>query len=104
MKIKKIAIGCTVFVLSIIGVKAYAHSTLSLEEKAKHITERMAQELDLTEDQKTKVYKINLERSQGHQKAYEQGRNKEIIVKAVQQWENDLKNVLTAAQQKKLKL
>ena len=104
MEIKKIIIGGLILVVSAIGIKAYAQSKLSEEEKVDRITEKMTQKLNLTDEQKAKVYYINLERSKGHQKAYDAGRKKEIIVLAVQKWETKLKEVLTPEQQKKLKI
>ena len=104
MEIKKIIIGGLILAVSAIGIKAYAQSKLSEEEKVERITKKMARKLNLTDEQKAKVYDINLERSKGHQKAYDAGRKKEIIVQAVQKWETDLKEVLTPEQQKKLKI
>lgn len=104
MKIKKIIIGGLILAVSTIGIKAYAKSKLSREEKVVRITEKMARKLNLSEAQQTKVYEINLKRSKGHQKAYEAGRKKDIIVQAVKEWENELKTVLTTEQQKKLKI
>ena len=104
MELKKIIVGGLILVASAIGIRAYAHSKLSQEEKVERITEKMARKLNLTDEQKAKVHDINLERSKGHQKAYDAGRKKEIIVQAVQKWATDLKEVLTREQQKKLKI
>ena len=104
MEIKKIIIGSLILVVSAIGIKAYAQSKLSGAEKVERITEKMARKLNLTDEQKAKVYDINLERSKGHQKAYNSGRKKENIVQAIQKWKTDLKEVLTLEQQKKLKV
>ena len=104
MELKKIIVGGLILVVSAIGIRAYAQSKLPQEKKVERITEKMARKLNLTDEQKAKVYDINLERSKGHQKAYDAGRKKEIIVQAVQKWKTDLKEVLTPEQQKKLKI
>ena len=104
MTIKKIIIGSLLIVVSVIGVRAIAHSRLSKEEKVKHITEKMAKKLSLSEEQKAKVFQINLDRANGHEEAYKQGRKKEVIQNAVAKWETDLKQVLTAEQAQKLKI
>lgn len=104
MYLKKIIVGVFVLAISTIGIKAYAQSKLTREQKVRKITEKMSKKLKLTDEQKTKVYQINLERSEGHRKAYEAGRKREIIVQAVKKWKSDLKEVLSPEQQKKLKL
>ncbi|HMO39870.1 MAG TPA: hypothetical protein PKC76_10790 [Saprospiraceae bacterium] len=76
MTTKKILIGALLIVVSAIGVKVLAHSRLSKEEKVKHITENMAKPLSLSEGQKTKVFQINLDRANGYEEAYKQGRKK----------------------------
>lgn len=101
---KKILISALLIVVSAIGVKAFAHSRLSKEEKVKHITEKMTKKLSLSEEQKVKVFQINLDRANGHENAYKQGRIKEVIQKAVAKWKTDLKQVLTAEQAQKLKI
>ena len=55
MVTKKILIGTLLIIVSAIGVKAFAHSRLSKEEKVKHITEKMAKKLSLTDEQKAKA-------------------------------------------------
>ncbi|MBL7901158.1 MAG: hypothetical protein JNK73_04115 [Bacteroidia bacterium] len=104
MVTKKMIIGVLLIIVSAIGVKAFAHSRLSKEEKVKHITEKMAKKLSLSEEQKAKVFQINLDRANGHEDAYKQGRKKEVIHKAVAKWRTDLKQVLTAEQAQKLKI
>jgi Spy/CpxP family protein refolding chaperone len=104
MVTKKILIGALLILVSVIGIKAFAHSRLSKEENVKHITEKMAKKLSLTEEQKAKVFQINLERANGHEDAYNQGRKKEVIRNAVAKWRTDLKQVLTAEQAQKLKI
>ena len=100
---KKILIGALLIIVSVIGVNVFAHSRISKEEKVKHITEKMAKRLSLTEEQKVKVFQINLERANGHEDAYKQGRKKDIIQNAVAKWRTDLKQVLTVEQAHKLK-
>jgi len=102
--VKKILIGALLIVVSATGIKAFAHSRLSKEEKVKHITEKMAKKLSLSEEQKAKVFQINLDRANGHEDAYKQGRKKEVIQNAVAKWKTDLKEVLTAEQAQKLKI
>lgn len=101
---KKIVIGALLIIVSAIGIKAFVHSRLSKEEKVKHITEKMAKKLSLTEEQKAKVFQINLSRANGHEDAYNQGRKEEVIQNAVAKWKTDLKQVLTAEQAQKLKI
>ncbi|HCR48191.1 MAG TPA: hypothetical protein DIW24_01070, partial [Bacteroidetes bacterium] len=68
---------------------------LSKEEKVKYITKKMAKILSLTEEQKAKVFQINLDRANGHENAYKQGRKKEVIQNAIARWRTDLKQVIT---------
>ncbi len=104
MEIKGIIFGGLIIVVFAIGIKAFAQSKLSEEKAVKRTTEKMARHLNLTVEQKDKVYAINLQRSRAHDEAYQAGRNKEIIVQSVQKWEKDLKNVLTVEQQKHLQV
>lgn len=104
MVTKKIVIGALLIIVSAISVKVYAYSRLSKEEKVMQITEKMARKLSLSDEQKTKVYQINLNRANGQEEAYRQGRKKEIIQNAVAKWEANLKEVLTAEQAQKLKI
>lgn len=104
MVTKKILIGAMLIIVSAIGVKAFAHSRLSKEEKVKHITEIMVKKLSLTDEQKAKVFQINLDRANGHEDAYKQGRKKEVIQNAIAKWRTDLKQVLTVEQTQKLKI
>ena len=101
---KKIVIGALLIFISAIGVKVFTHSNLSKEEKVNHITEKMSRKLSLSEEQKTKVYQINLERANGHEEAHKQWRKREFIQSAVAKWESDLKQVLTAEQAQKLRI
>ena len=104
MVTKKILIGALLIIVSAIGVEAFAHSLLSKEEKVKHITEIMVKKLSLTDEQKAKVFQINLDRANGHEDAYKQGRKKEVIQNAIAKWRTDLKQVLTVEQTQKLKI
>ena len=104
MVTKKILIGTLLIIVSAIGVKAFAHSRLSKEEKVKHITEKMAKKLSLTDEQKAKVFQINLDRSNGQEDAYKQCRKKDVIQNAVAKWRTDLKQVLNVEQAQKLKI
>ncbi len=104
MKRKKIILGALFAIATFFGIRSVLWAQKSQEEKVKHITEKMAKKLDLTQEQKEKVYVLNLTRSEGHQKAYEAGRKKEIIIAAVKEWEDGLRQVLNPAQLKKLKI
>lgn len=101
---KKILIGTLLLVITAFGIKAFAHFRLGKDEKAKYITEKMAKKLLLTNEQKTKVYQINLDRVNGHENTFRQERNMGIIKNAVAKWKTDLKQVLTAEQAQKLKI
>lgn len=100
----KILISALLIILSAIGVKVFVHSSFSKEEKVKHITEKMTKKLSLTDEQKAKVFQINLDRANMHEDAYKQGRKIEVIKNAVTKWKTDLKQVLTAEQAIKLKI
>ena len=102
--LKKILTSALLIAGSVTSIKAFAHSCLSKEEKVKHITEKMAKILSLTEEQKAKVFQINLDRANGHENAYKQGRKKEVIQNAIARWRTDLKQALTAEQAQKLRI
>lgn len=104
MVTKKIVIGALLVIVTAIGVKAFTFSRLSKEEKVKHITEKMADKLSLSEEQKARVFQINLDRANGHVDAFRLGRKTEVIQNAVTKWRTDLKQVLTAEQAQKLKI
>jgi hypothetical protein len=104
MQLKKIVLVSLLIIIASIGLKLYAQSKVTIEQKVKKITEKMTKRLNLNEEQKIKVYKINLDRSLGHEEAYKAGRKKELIMKAVEKWQTDLKEVLTQEQQEKLNL
>ncbi|QLG44457.1 hypothetical protein [Costertonia aggregata] len=104
MKRKKIILGTLFVIATFFGICSVMWTQKSQEEQVRHITEKMAKKLDLTQEQKEKVYVLNLNRSEGHQKAYEAGRKKEIIIAAVKEWEEGLKQVLNPTQLKKLKI
>lgn len=102
--VKKILMGALLIAVSVTSINAFAHSRLSKEEKVKHITEKMAKKLSLSDEQKAKVFQINLERANGHEEAFNQCRKKEVIQNAVAKWKADLSQVLTAEQAQKLKI
>lgn len=104
MEMKKIIIGGLVLAVSAIGLKAFAHSRISQAEKVERITEKMSRKLSLTAQQKAQVYDINLQRAKGHQKAFEAGRDEEMVKDAVEAWKQSLKDLLTADQQRKIKI
>lgn len=101
---KKYILGIALIAITAIGAKAFAFSRLSKEEKVTKITEKMAKKLSLTKERQEKVYTINLKRYEGHQNAYQQGRNKEILKTAINNWKAELQSVLTLEQAKKLHL
>ena len=95
-------IAAALLLAGIFGTKSILWAQKTQEEKVQHITECMSKKLNLSVEQKAKVYVLNLKRSEGHQKAYEAGRKKEIIYAAVQEWEDGLKEILNNEQLKKI--
>jgi Spy/CpxP family protein refolding chaperone len=84
------------------GFGAYRWSKLSAEEKAGTITEKMAQHLGLSEDQKGKLYALNLEKMASLESAKNSGQhNREDWKKLREDWKNEVRGVLTPEQQAK---
>lgn len=84
------------------GIGWYRWSQLSSAEKAGRITEKMARHLELTEEQKSKVYAFNLEKVQSFESAKASGQHSRDEWKQLHEdWKNDLNSVLTPAQQEK---
>lgn len=102
MDTKQIIIIAVVVAFIAIGVRSYAFSKQSIEMKVEKITEKMSRKLDLTDDQRTAVFQINLDRAAGHKQAYSEGRNKETLHEAVRNWETSLRKILSPAQQESL--
>jgi hypothetical protein len=102
MKRRKWLFGIIAAIVVLFTVKGIVHAQMPIEKKVSHITEKMTKKLDLSQEQKEKVYQINLKRANGHQAAFKEGRNKEMIKETVNVWENELKTVLSAEQIKKM--
>jgi Spy/CpxP family protein refolding chaperone len=84
------------------GIGWYRWSQLTTAEKAGTITEKMARHLDLTEDQKGKVYTLNLEKVQAFEAARQSGQHKREDWKQLRDdWKNQVRGVLTPEQQEK---
>ena len=91
------------------GIMWYSWSSLTVEEKAAKITERMANRLDLTTEQKEKVLALNLEKVKSfdkkdfwrsnHVKSHHGNSNP-----VYEEWKNEMKTILNDEQEKKLKL
>lgn len=96
------AVLLTVFAFK--GIGWYRWSQLSSAEKAGTLTERMARHLDLSEEQKSKVYNLNLEKVQAFETAHNSGQHNRADWKQQrQQWKNQLLEVLTPEQRAKFK-
>jgi hypothetical protein len=102
MKRKTWIIGIVAVIIAAFTIKGIVYAQMPIEKKVTHITEKMSKKLDLSQEQKEKVYQINLKRANGHQAAYNAGRNKELIKEAVKNWENELKTVLNTEQIKEI--
>ena len=86
------------------GVGWYRWSQLSSAEKAGTMTERMAHRFDLSEEQKGKVYHLNLEKVQSFETVRSSGQHSRADWKQQhEQWKNQLLEVLTPEQRAKLK-
>ncbi len=84
------------------GIGWYRWSHLSRAEKAGRITEKMARRLEMTEEQKGKVYAFNLEKVQAFESARRDGHHKrEGWKKLHEDWKNEVRSVLTPEQQEK---
>lgn len=103
MVTKKILIGTLLIIVSAIGVKAFAHSRLSKEEKVKHITEKWQRNFRLLMSKKQKYFKSTLTEPTDT-KTLTSKAEKEVIQNAVAKWRTDLKQVLNVEQAQKLKI
>lgn len=96
------AVLLTVFAFK--GIGWYRWSRLSAEEKAETITEKMARRFDLTDEQKGKIYALNLEKVQSFETARTSGQhNRENWKQLREQWKNGVREVLTPEQQKRFR-
>ena len=100
-------IGIAATILGVIAFKSigmYHWSRLSAEEKAGTITEKMARRFDLSEDQKGKVYALNLEKMRSVAAAKATGQHTRQQWKQThEQWKNQLREVLTPEQQQRFR-
>lgn len=86
------------------GIGWYRWSQLSASEKAGAMTARMAHHLDLSEEQKGKVYNLNLEKVQYFETARNSGQHPRGDWKQLrEQWKTQLFEVLTPEQRAKFK-
>lgn len=84
------------------GIGWYHWSHLSTAEKAGTITEKMARKLDLSAEQKSKIYALNLEKVQSFESARQSDQFKRQDWKQLREsWKSDVRNVLTPEQQAK---
>ncbi len=90
------------------GIMWYKWSHLTAQEKAAKITERMSSKLDLTYEQKEIVLALNLEKvatfeGKDFWKNHKGGHHGKSS-SAYQEWRNEMKEILTDEQEKKMKL
>ena len=110
MKQKKIIIATLVVLATLFGGKSLLWAQKSQEDKVQHITERMAKKLDLSQEQKEKVYAINLKKVEARQNLKNiknetsRKERKEQFKKRAQEWKNELKTVLNEEQLKKIRI
>ncbi len=84
------------------GIGWYHWSQLSTAEKAGTITEKLSRHLDLTEEQKGKVYALNLEKVQAFESARQSGQHNRGEWKQLHEnWKNEVRAVLSPEQQAK---
>ena len=84
------------------GIGWYHWSHLSTDEKAATITEKMSRHLDLTDEQKGRVYALNLDKVQSLETGWQSGQhNRQAWKQLREDWKNEVRGVLTPEQQKK---
>ena len=84
------------------GIGWYHWSHLSTAEKAGTITEKMSRHLSLSEEQKGKIYALNLENVQSFESERQSGQHsREGWKKLRDDWKNDVRGILTPEQQAK---
>ena len=90
--------------ISVKGVLAYRWSNLSTAEKAGTITEKMTHRFGLSDEQKGKVYALNLEKIQAIESACQASQHKRADWKKLHEsWRNDLRAVLSPEQREKFR-
>ncbi|MBP6825209.1 MAG: hypothetical protein KA165_01510 [Saprospiraceae bacterium] len=107
MNKKRWIIGIAAVLLTVFAVKGigwYRWSHLSTAEKAGTITEKMARRFDLTTEQKSRVYALNLEKIQAFETTRSSGHRDCTQYKQLhQQWKDGVRGVLTPEQQRKFR-
>lgn len=84
------------------GIGWYRWSKLSTAEKAGTITEKMARHLQLSEEQKGKIYALNLSKMEKFETACQDGKHNRGEWKQFhEEWKNEVREVLTPEQQQK---
>jgi hypothetical protein len=91
------------------GIMWYRWSSLTLEERATKVTERMANRLDLTTEQKEKVLSLNLEKIKSFDEKdfWKNHHRKDHLGKSSPVYEElkkGMKAILNDEQEKKMKL
>lgn len=110
MKRKKIIIVVLVVFATVFGSKSLLWAQKSHEDKVQYMTERMAKKLDLSEEQKEKVYAINLKKVEVRKNLKNAKDNtsrkerKEQFKLKIAEWKNELKTVLYEEQLKKMRI
>ena len=110
MKRKKIVIVTLVVLATIFGTKSLLWAQKPHQEKVQHITERMTKKLDLSQEQKEKVYVINLKKAEAYQELKNTRENtsrkerKQQFKIKIAEWKNELKTVLNEQQLKKMRI
>ncbi|MBK5721265.1 DUF4890 domain-containing protein [Dysgonomonas sp. Marseille-P4677] len=102
---KKLVLFLTIALFTTSGLMAQQRQRATPEERAKRQTETLAKELSLTDDQKAKVYEINLKYAQpkeGQAKSTDREAMRAEFQKNMEERTAALKTVLTEDQQKKL--
>jgi periplasmic protein CpxP/Spy len=95
--------GVFAFVLTLGIGKAMYWRSLTPEQRAERITNRMASKLELTADQKTKVLAINLEQGKAMQAlCSNRSHNRDEFKTARETWKTQIDEVLTPTQREKL--
>lgn len=107
MKRKKWMIGIAAALLLLFAGKGIAHyrwSKLSTEEKAGTITEKMARRLDLSEDQRVKVYALNLEKVKIMEARWQSGEHRRADWKQLRdEWHEEMRAILRPDQQERFR-
>lgn len=107
MKKRRWIMGIAALLLTVFAFKAigwHRWSRLSAEKKAKAITEKMARRFGLTDEQKAKVYALNLEKVRKFESARASGQHdREGWKQLREQWKTGLREVLTPEQQQRFR-